>query len=1025
MTALAAHHARRQLWARWLLLAALMLALGGTLLWQLYLDQQRTEAQERERLATQTEIIDRNLVLPLSTANRALESLVDDLRLQESGLQRGASSTRHLQSVTEMLPAIRTLMILDANGRVSASNEPALVGKDLGEMADFVWARRELRPGILHMTPPSFALFNGHGVSLMRSRHGADGSFQGVVMATLDPTQFAVLLDSARYTPDAISAVVRGNVKVFLSLPGWGSDASGIAGIDAIVARHNPSAGTHDLVTVALPDSSVKLLASVRTIQSPLLPLHPPLTVVVGRPDSAIYTDWRKNASRSLGLLVVLIAGSCAGLYAYQRRQRIADRRAHQQELERQATERALRENEKRFHALSALSSDWFWQQDEHFRFTEFSGAFASGFSPPAASLGKTRWELNIDLSAEQWAAHRALLDAHLPFREFEYPITSADGEIRWYSINGEPRFDAAGKFIGYQGTGRNITTHKQTEQELRIAAAAFESQEGMIVTDGDGVILRVNRALTEMTGYSAQELVGRTPRMLLSERHDTLHYEAMWDGVARSGGWQGEVWNRRKNGEEFPVWQTITSVKDAQGVVTHFVATQTDITQRIAAQAAIENLAFYDPLTRLPNRRLLIDRVQQAMGLCRRTQQHGALLFIDLDNFKSLNDTLGHNVGDLLLQQVAQRLSHGVREGDTVARLGGDEFVVMLENLSEKPEEAAAQAESVGEKIHATLNQTYTLGTQPHHSTPSIGIALFHQQNESVDDLLKQADLAMYQAKKSGRNALRFFDPEMQRGVAARVALEADLRAALKEGQFRLHYQPQVDGQGRLKGVEALLRWHHPARGLVPPAEFIPLAEETGLILPLGQWVLESACAQLAAWNASPPTSHLSVAVNISARQLHQEEFVAQVLAALEHAGASAQHLKLELTESLLLSDVEDTIVKMADLKQHGVYCSLDDFGTGYSSLSYLKRLPLEQLKIDRSFVRDVLVDANDAVIIRTIVALAQSMGLSVIAEGVETEEQRQALAQAGCHAYQGYLFGRPAPAEELQLPGSVRGSC
>jgi diguanylate cyclase (GGDEF)-like protein len=449
---------------------------------------------------------------------------------------------------------------------------------------------------------------------------------------------------------------------------------------------------------------------------------------------------------------------------------------------------------------------------------------------------------------------------------------------------------------------------------------------------------------------------------------------------------------------------------------MTHYVASFSDITERKAAQDRIQSLAFYDPLTGLPNRRLLMDRLSQAVAAGARHQRKGALLFVDLDDFKTINDTLGHHKGDLLLEQVAQRLSACIREGDTVARLGGDEFVVMLADLSENALGAAAQTEAVGEKILAMLNQPYHLERHECRSTASIGITLFGgNAQEGIDEPLKRADLAMYQAKAAGRNTLRFFDPQMQAVVRARAALETDLRVALEQQQFLLYYQPQVAADGSLTGAEALVRWQHPTRGLVSPSDFIPLAEDTGLILPLGQWVLETACAQLAAWAASPEHAHWKLAVNVSARQFRQPHFVAQVLATLEHTGANPQRLKLELTESLLVDNVDEVITKMGALKGIGVGFSLDDFGTGYSSLSYLKLLPLDQLKIDQSFVRDLLSDPDDAAIARAIVALGHSLGLQVIAEGVETAQQRDMLADLGCDAYQGYYFGHPAPAADL----------
>ncbi|MCX7172957.1 MAG: EAL domain-containing protein [Proteobacteria bacterium] len=563
-----------------------------------------------------------------------------------------------------------------------------------------------------------------------------------------------------------------------------------------------------------------------------------------------------------------------------------------------------------------------------------------------------------------------------------------------------------------------DITERKLAEQQLRIAAIAFESQEAMTITDANQVILKINKAFTLITGYAEEEVIGRTPAILKSGRQDDKFYQGMWHSLNNDHFWEGEIWNRRKNGEVYPEWLSITAVLDEQDKVTHYVAAFTDITQHKRAEDKIQQLAFSDPLTGLPNRRLLLDRLQQALAASTRSKRQGALLFIDLDDFKNLNDTLGHDKGDLLLQQVAQRLATCVREGDTVARLGGDEFVVMLEDLSENLQEAATQTEIVGEKILVALNQAYPLAGQPHHSTPSIGVALFDEHDNSVDELLKRADLAMYQAKAAGRNTLRFFDPRMQAVVSARVALEADLRLGLQEKQFLLYYQPQVDGDGCLTGAEALIRWQHPSRGLVSPFEFIALAEETGLILPLGYWVLETACDQLVAWASQEETAGLMLAVNVSAKQFRHRDFVGQVMAVLDCTGANPLKLKLELTESLLLENVEDVIAKMTALKAIGVSFSLDDFGTGYSSLSYLKRLPLDQLKIDQSFVRDVLTDSNDASIAKTIVALAQGLGLAVIAEGVETTAQRDFLASHGCHSYQGYLFGRPGLAKNIFQP-------
>lgn len=575
-----------------------------------------------------------------------------------------------------------------------------------------------------------------------------------------------------------------------------------------------------------------------------------------------------------------------------------------------------------------------------------------------------------------------------------------------------------------------DISRQKMLERELNIASHMFDSHEGIIITDANMVIQRVNPAFTRITGYSAEEMVGKIPEILNSGWQDAKFYRAMGQKIQRDGYWQGEIWNKRKNGEIYPEWSTITAIKDDTGNVTHHVATFYDITDSNGAEERIRILAFYDPLTRLPNRRLLQDRIDQAIAGSARSRQHGALLFLDLDRFKILNDTYGHNMGDQLLLEVSRRLQSCVREDDTIARLGGDEFVMILNKLDKYAAKANGQAKKLAEMIREALAKPYHLLVPfnqskagiTYHSSAGIGVVLFLGHESSTEELMKYAELAMYEAKHAGRDAVCIFDPGMQTDIMARAGLEEDLHRGLQEKQFILHYQPQVDRDGRLIGSEALVRWQHPLRGMVAPADFIPLAEESGLILPLGIWVLETACIQLASWEAQPEMAELTLAVNVSAKQFRQADFVDQVSAVLERTGANPYKLKLELTESLLVSNVEDIIIKMATLKAKGVSFSLDDFGTGYSSLTYLKRLPLDQLKIDQSFVRDVLIDLNDAAIAKMIVALAESMGLSVIAEGVENDEQRGFLADQGCHAYQGYLFSHPLPVEQFNLYAQER---
>ena len=535
-----------------------------------------------------------------------------------------------------------------------------------------------------------------------------------------------------------------------------------------------------------------------------------------------------------------------------------------------------------------------------------------------------------------------------------------------------------------------------------------------------DGVFLDANDGFLNLTGWTLEQVMGKTPEDLglWQSEEDHLSFRMQLDEAGQCRDFETQ-W-RSRDGRTMVVKisidpLTLNGEHCLLGVIQ-------DITAQRDAQDRIQQLAFSDPLTELPNRRLLLDRMEQAQISAMRHRTYCALLHIDLDAFKTVNETLGHDQGDLLLQQVARRLAYTIRDVDTVARLGADEFVVLAEELSTDERQAAAQAEAIGEKLMAALNQPYRLTNSEQFSTGSIGIALFGLHGEAVLEPLKRAELAMYEAKASGRNNLRFFDPAMQAVVSARVALEAGLREAIEKRQFVLHYQPQlrVDpttmGAQEITGAEVLLRWHDPLRGMVSPAEFIPVAEESGLILPIGHWVLETACEQLARWKHNAGMASLTIAVNVSARQFHQEHFVAQVEDILQRTGAPAERLKIELTESMLVADIAGVITKMRALKHRGVGFSLDDFGTGYSSLSYLKRLPLDQLKIDQGFVRDILVDPDDAAIASTVIALAGSLNLGVIAEGVETQAQRERLATLGCHAYQGYLISKPLPLDAFE---------
>lgn len=555
-----------------------------------------------------------------------------------------------------------------------------------------------------------------------------------------------------------------------------------------------------------------------------------------------------------------------------------------------------------------------------------------------------------------------------------------------------------------------------EINEALRISAVAFETNDAIMITDANANIIRVNQAFLDTTGYSPEEVIGKNPRMMNSGRHDKTFYTEMWNQLLHTGCWSGEIFDKRKNGEIYPKRAKITGVKNERQQTTHYVAVFSDLSERKKSEENIRNLAFYDALTKLPNRHLFFDRFSAALTSASRQNSFGAILLIDLDRFKILNDTLGHDCGDLLLVEVATRLKSCVRETDTVARLGADEFIVLIEDISDYLDNTSRKVSLVAEKIRESLAHPYYCNGHQLLSSPSIGVSLFSGNEKSVDVIVQHAEMAMYQAKSAGRNAIRFFDPVMQNKVAAHAALENDLRNAIAQQQLHLYYQIQVDNNHRPLGAEALLRWIHPERGLMLPGVFVPIAEESALILEIGHWVLDTACRQLALWAESDQTRGLILAVNVSAKQFAIPDFVAMVADVLKTHQVDPARLKLELTESVMLEDMAATVDKMHALKALGVSLAMDDFGIGYSSLSYLKQLPLDQLKIDQGFVQGITKGGSDAMLVQTIIDLATNFNLNVIAEGVETEAQLTFLKHHECMAFQGFLFGKAVPVNEFE---------
>jgi diguanylate cyclase (GGDEF)-like protein/PAS domain S-box-containing protein len=635
---------------------------------------------------------------------------------------------------------------------------------------------------------------------------------------------------------------------------------------------------------------------------------------------------------------------------------------------ERKEAEMALQVSEANLRALLDGLPYRIWLKDVAGRYILINKSYADFYHMADAReiIGKTDFDVTSEELAKKYRADDArVMVTHRRAHVEELAAEADTGRMVWVETWKTPIIDASGKLLGTAGFARDISERKAREEELRVSAVAFETHDAIVITDHDICIIRVNRAFTRITGYQPEEVLGKNPRLMASGRHNAVFYQNMWRQLLDTGSWSGEIWDKRKGGEIYPKWLTISAVRNERGEATHYVGIFSDITARKEAEKEIHNLAFYDPLTSLPNRRLFMERFQTALAVSARRHAYGAVLFIDLDRFKTLNDTLGHDYGDLLLITVAARIKSCLREIDTVARLGGDEFVVLIEDVSESLNETSRRISLVAAKIREALALPYALGARTHHCPSSIGISLYRGADAPADDVLRKADMAMYRVKSDGGNAVRFFDPVMQQSVVARAALENDLRHAVAHSELELYYQIQVDAGRRPVGAEALLRWHHPQHGMVPPGQFIPLAEESALILEIGAWVLEGACRQLALWVRDESLRHLTLAVNVSARQFTQADFVDKIAATMRRYGIRPGNLKLELTESVIVQDLPGTVTKMQELKQLGVQLALDDFGTGYSSLSCLTQLPLDQIKIDQSFIAGITKSGSDALLV------------------------------------------------------------
>ena len=1008
---------------RWFLIAGLV---GSNLLALLLsgyaLHQSHQQFEQRAEVLSQNvaSAVDQHLSSSIEKIDLALHTIADELERQLAtgkGIDEPTMNAfihRHEQR----LPEVEAFRVAQADGRVILGK--GLIKSEGASWADrdyFIEHRAQSDRAMLFRKPRLGRVAKRSIVNFSLRYNTPNGQFAGVISAPIAVDHFAQLLSRFDAGPNGTLVLRDAELGLIARFPSAPNQPYGQIGHNAVSAtlRRLVESGavTRTYHSPVTPDGMPRTLTFRRLDKAPMI-----VNVGIARQD--FLAAWYKEVYQSLAMMLgLLLLSALSGGFLL----RLLT------QAERREKTLSLSEAELNHAQQVAHLGSFSWNQAtgilqwsaEHFRLW--------GLEPHSVEASYALFIQSIcpsDVAQTKATLRQARQTGGL--FECELRVHWPDGSLHDIQFRGDVSLDLHGQVTSITGTVQDLTQQKQAEAELKRSETKFRTLynstgEAVWLIGASGFI-DCNKVALEIFGCSDKDaLYAKYPSDLSpAVQACGTDSQTLADQLMAAAFEKGRVqfeWTHKRldTGETFPADVILSAMElDGQPLLQAVVR---NIAERKSAENEIMKLAFYDPLTGLPNRRLMLDRLRQALSNSLRHQHHGAVMLLDLDNFKTLNDTLGHTVGDQLLQEVATRLSASIREGDTVARLGGDEFVVILENLDQAGL-AALQAESVAQKILRQLSEPYLLnvvlpGATPqlrsHHCTSSIGIALFHEQPLTVDELVTRADTAMYQAKAAGRNTLRFFDPEMQAIVTARATLEADLREAIQGQQFTLYYQTQVTSDGRITGAEALVRWQHPQRGLVSPAEFIPMAEENGLILPLGQWVLETACMQLAQWATQPALAHLTIAVNVSAKQFHQAQFVDQVLAVLARSAINPQRLKLELTESLLLNDVDEIIVKMTTLRARGVRFSLDDFGTGYSSLSYLKRLPLDQLKIDQSFVRNILTDPNDGAIAQMVLALGQSLGLSVIAEGVETQAQRDHLYHQGCHAYQGYLFSRPLP--------------
>ena len=1010
---------------QWGILLFGLLLLAGAVIHNLYRNYEDILDAEQQRLLTQSRVIAVNVASRLESTDKILRLIRRELGAYPEKEWFRQIPHQRFELMVNALSGVHSMLVLDARGKVVISNHREILGSNLGVRPYFQAALRAPNPEKLYMTPPFKTLPGTWGIALVRVIQNRQGQFSGVVVATLNPEYFKVLLGSVQYAPDMWSALAHGDGLQFIMEPDRpGQQGMNLAKPGSFFTRHMESGKKENVLSGTVSSTGEQRLMALSSVQLATLGMDRPLVIAVSRDLVQLHAGWHKHAVNQAITFSIIAALTVSALIGFQRYQREQLHQALEAEQALLNTKQQLRDiidflpdatfvvdNDKKvviwnraIEKMSGVSKE------------EMIGKGDHEYSIPFYGYRRTQLLDLLEINDEELAAKYSqvrrtgeIMDAET----FCPALYGGEGAYVW--ATGVPLYDATGQRVGAIESIRDISDRKKTEEYLRKLTHGIEnSASAVMITDVEGRIEYVNKKFCQLTGYNAEEVIGHNPRILKSDATPREVFDNLWKTILSGEEWRGELMNRRRNGEVYWSIASISPLHNEHGEITHFIANVEDINDRKNAEATIERLAYYDPLTDLPNRRMLQDRLELALRRSRRQASGAALLYLDLDSFKHINDSLGHPAGDKLLREMASRFTKTLRDDDVVCRLGGDEFAVVLHDIRHDQDVVP-----IAQKLLDVAAEPLQLEGREVVVTSSVGIALFPKDGTDAKVLGKHADIALYHAKEEGKNTFRFFSEELNNSLRDRIAMEHGLRHVLDRGELELHYQPKVSvATGQVIGVEALLRWNSPEFGLVSPMRFIPLAEETRQIIPIGEWVLRTACQQQLLWQQQG--LQLSMAVNLSAVQFKSPSLIDRIAAIIDETGIQPEHLELELTESALVDKPADVVQVLEQLRSLGCGISIDDFGTGYSSLSYLKSFPVSILKIDRSFVRDLAHDSGDRAIAQSVVSLATNLDMKTVAEGVEELEQLEILKQIGCTYIQGFIYSRPVPAD--QIPAVVQ---